>query len=340
MYWYYSVKENGTKESKKICRLMQTDSRIYEFNDDLLSINPIEYMGRLTGESEYIFYRDIERLVDMNGGGIAIYGTVNNLKYEKMLSGADAYRYIPASVVGYEEIGKALQAVSGKVLQKSNEKGKPEMSAKKYGIPISGSHRTNVYSGNGELILEDAYVLSQIDCIQIDELARLWQTPMEQTWGTFVKQRENRIALRAEGRMKLDLSGDELSIICGPRSMQLTTDAMASVVPWRHICSNMNNEGLWRGETWKYRIPMRDIEELVVETEESSERPSPTTWWRIKGAFSATRYENLTDFLMGNGTDNEKIVNEILLKRPFVGQREYEWQDRLAEKSGLKWREP
>lgn len=166
MYWYYSVKENGTKESKKICRLMQTDSRIYEFNDDLLSINPIEYMGRLTGESEYIFYRDIERLVDMN------------------------------------------------------------------------------------------------------------------------------------------------------------------------------NEGLWRGETWKYRIPMRDIEELVVETEESSERPSPTTWWRIKGAFSTTRYENLTDFLMGNGTDNEKIVNEILLKRPFVGQREYEWQDRLAEKSGLKWQEP
>lgn len=81
----------------------------------------------MSDKVESIEYSSINRIVDIDGVGVAIYGDIFDFQTRKTLSGPETYRYISSSVVNYEEIVKAMIHVTGLSLELNDEKRKAEM---------------------------------------------------------------------------------------------------------------------------------------------------------------------------------------------------------------------
>lgn len=330
MNCYYSDKKKMTKENKAIIKLQLDKERVYTFQDDMLKIETIVYGGRLSDKFETIRYQSINKLVDVNGAGLAIYGDIFDVLTGKTFSGPEAYRYISSCTINYEELVKALICVTGLTLETNIEKRKSEVSSARRGVA-----RTMDVNPNAQ------YCIYTTGRVLIDELAKMWPVPISQMWVNALNDQKRRMTMYAYGCMKIDISGEDFVAVCGPRYSKYTIDAMAAVSPWRNVATNMDNNNFGKGSTWEYRIPMNEIEGLTLEVEKHTHKPADTTWWRIRGKFQVIEYEDLTSFLTGEGEYGHKMVQEILIEDPwFMGEEKgYEWQNRISKISGKKWGE-
>ncbi|MBO5238618.1 MAG: hypothetical protein J6B50_07575 [Lachnospiraceae bacterium] len=328
MNWYYNDKGRMTKENKSILKLQLDKDRVYIFQDQQMKIQGIEYAGRLSDKVETIEYDSIKRIVNLDGSGIAVYGDIFDVQTRKTFCGQEAFRYISSCVVNYEGIVNALLHRTGLPLETTSERRKAETAAGRKGSVIPATISQNAQ-----------YIMYSNGRVLIDELADVWPKPIAKMWDGAMNDRNRRIVMNTLGFMKMDISGDDLVIICGPRCVQLTVDALATASPWRTVASNMDNDNLWKGSTWEYRIPMNKIERLISETENYTRKPVGITWWRITGDFHVTEYKDLDYFLSGVGQDAGKAVNEILVESPWIIAESggYKWQERIAEISGKKW---
>lgn len=329
---YEEVKKQ-TKESKKISKLKLCKNRAIVLMDRFVKLVPIASDPRNYGAPEYIKYDSICRIVDCEGG-VAVFGDIYNSEYKLLLTGDKAYRYIPASIIKYEEIVCSLLEITG--LKKESNVGKiaAEVTAKKGGVPKEEVG-----------YLRDAFEIYRTGEILVAELAELCPQPIRQYANQFADNLEIRIARSTVGQMKMDISGDDFVLLCGPKNYKIREDGRGAAAPWETTVSRNNEEDLFSGTIYEYRIPFKMIERIRMEYGVLSGRKR-WVWNRVNGMFQVTEYATISDYVFNRGKNSQKTVNEVLFmtgfyrfegNRPYLSSGGEEWHVRIAQMCGKQW---